>query len=160
MINDNTANNKNDVVSVTEYMSKVINSLSVKLHLDPMYVIGSLFILELIKSKFAKYPLWAVFEKPAKISRRRIASEFVEKTNEIFLELNPQELVDFIASGLKFTDDIEEKLYIVKVFEENKLGVYDKDRDVFLYTGCPELVRAMRRIVSSYGSKKNNEDIH
>jgi len=142
--------NENTVRAITTDIANIINKLSTKLHLDPMYVIGSLFILELIKSKYAKYPLWAVFYRPTKISAMRVAKEFVLKKNDIYLELNPQELVDFMACDLKFETESDEKDYVIRSFEESGFGIYDSDRDVFLYTGCPQLVNAMRLIVKEY----------
>jgi len=96
------ATTKGTAKSVFWLLTNVINGLSDKFRQDPMMVLGTLFTLELIKSRFSQYPLWSVFEDEKRFSRKYIQQKYVERKNEMYLKVNADELVDFIACRRAF----------------------------------------------------------
>ena len=141
------ATTKGTAKSVFWLLTNVINGLSDKFRQDPMLVLGTLFTLELIKSRFSQYPLWSVFEDEKRFSRKYIQQKYVERKNEMYLKVNADELVDFIACRRDFDKYEDEKKFVVKTLEDYNLGHYDKQKNVFYYTGYDDLIKVMKNIV-------------
>ena len=148
------------VCSIYRDLAKTVNKLSKKYNQDPMQVIGELFTLEYIKSKYVEYPLTHIFEDENNLDRKYINKNFIKRGNGTVLMVNADDLVDFIACNRKFKSKYEEKQYVLKALENVGLGSYDEFEDAFYYTGSDALMKIIRQIYYGGQRREKNENIH
>jgi len=138
----------------------VVNELSNAFGLDAIYIIGMLFTLESIRSRYVKYPLYALFEDSPLLSKQSIPTKRVKKGGFKRVMFDADDFVNFVCSKRQYKKYEHEKEHVLSTFERLGLGKYHRDKNIFEYYGNKTLLNIIRAVVNSFKEGVKHENIH